>query len=139
MDDASQDEFLGDDLRVTTALMIGPSVRSATDPVLAQRLIESLDLFDDAHPRGAMPHEDESSPEVQRLEHKLDLLLHLVAESLHPERRIRWRRRSVATGLCCQRARCRRIVTAWRSISVACCPSPAFWVSRLRQPVEACR
>lgn len=49
MDDASQDEFLGDDLRVTTALMIGPSVRSATDPVLAQRLIESLDLFDDAH------------------------------------------------------------------------------------------
>ncbi|AKJ94978.1 hypothetical protein TVD_06230 [Thioalkalivibrio versutus] len=86
MDDASQDEFLGDDLRVTTALMIGPSVRPATDPVLAQRLIENLDLFDAAHPRGAMPHEDETSPEVQRLEHKLDLLLHLVAESLHPER-----------------------------------------------------
>ncbi|WP_018880662.1 PilZ domain-containing protein [Thioalkalivibrio sp. ALE30] len=86
MDDASKDEFLGEDLRVTTTLMIGPSQRPVTDPVLAQRLIESLDLFDDAHPRGAMPHEDEGAPEVQRLEHKLDLLLHLVAESLHPER-----------------------------------------------------
>ena len=86
MDESGQDEFLGEELRVTTDLMIGPSGRPTTDPVLAQRLIESLDLFDDTHSRGSMPHEDEAAPEVQRLEHKLDLLLHLVAESLHPER-----------------------------------------------------
>ncbi|WP_018861310.1 MULTISPECIES: PilZ domain-containing protein [unclassified Thioalkalivibrio] len=79
------DEYLGDDLRVTSALSIGPSERALTDPGLAQRLIESLDLFDDTHPR-SIPHEDESAPEIQRLEHKLDLLLHLVAESLHPQR-----------------------------------------------------
>lgn len=78
-------DYLGEDLRVTSALAIGPSDRGLTDPGLAQRLIESLDLFDDSHPR-AMPHEDEAAPEIQRLEHKLDLLLHLVAESLHPQR-----------------------------------------------------
>ncbi|WP_018174302.1 MULTISPECIES: PilZ domain-containing protein [unclassified Thioalkalivibrio] len=78
-------EYLGDDLRVSSALAVGPSERALTDPGLAQRLIESLDLFDDTHPR-SIPHEDETAPEIQRLEHKLDLLLHLVAESLHPER-----------------------------------------------------
>lgn len=76
---------LGDGLSVTTELALGASNRPLTDPGLAQRLIESLDLFDDTTAR-ASRHEDESSPEIQRLEHKLDLLLHLVAESLHPER-----------------------------------------------------
>ncbi|WP_026279781.1 PilZ domain-containing protein [Thioalkalivibrio sp. ALJ16] len=86
MDEASENEFLGEELRVSSPLMIGPSSRPLTDPVLAQRLIESLDLFDDSQSRAVSPHEEEGAPEVQRLEHKLDLLLHLVAESLHPER-----------------------------------------------------
>ncbi|WP_019626135.1 PilZ domain-containing protein [Thioalkalivibrio sp. ALJT] len=86
MDQTSENEFLGEELRVSCPLMIGPSRRPLTDPVLAQRLIERLDLFDDSQSRGPSAHEDEVAPEIQRLEHKLDLLLHLVAESLHPER-----------------------------------------------------
>ncbi|MGM0553435.1 MAG: PilZ domain-containing protein [Pseudomonadota bacterium] len=79
--------MLGDGLSVTTELSLGPSSRPLTDPGLAQRLIEGLDLFDDMHglSRGS-PHEDESYADIQRLEHKLDLLLHLVADSLHPQR-----------------------------------------------------
>lgn len=85
MDAQSEDEFLGEDLRVTTALMIGPSSKPPTDPLLAQRLIESLDLFDDGQ-RAVASHEEETTPEIQRLERKLDLVLYLVAESLHPQR-----------------------------------------------------
>lgn len=86
MDAESENDFLGEDLRVTTALLIGPSSKPPTDPLLAQRLIESLDLFDDGQPRAVASHEEEATPEIQRLERKLDLVLYLVAESLHPQR-----------------------------------------------------
>ncbi|WP_018935576.1 PilZ domain-containing protein [Thioalkalivibrio sp. ALJ24] len=88
MSEQDWSDWLGDTLTVRTSLAVGPTNRPVTRGELAERLVDGMELFEAGGGRGHAAHgvADETALELQRLERKLDLLVHLLAEALEPER-----------------------------------------------------
>ncbi|WP_019570020.1 PilZ domain-containing protein [Thioalkalivibrio sp. ALE11] len=88
MSEQDWSDWLGETLTVNTSLAVGPTSRPLTHGELAERLVDGIELFEAGGGRNHAAHgvADETAQELQRLERKLDLLVHLLAESLEPER-----------------------------------------------------
>ncbi|OOC11338.1 MULTISPECIES: PilZ domain-containing protein [Thioalkalivibrio] len=88
MSERDWSDWLGETLTVSTSLAVGPTMRPVTHGELAARLVDGIELFEASGSRNHPAHgaADETALELQRLERKLDLLVHLLAESLDPER-----------------------------------------------------
>ncbi len=73
-------EVLGEGLRVSLQLPVAPSERSITATDVATQLLDAIALLEDG-PQGVVG-DDPPSPELLRLEVKVDLLMNLVSASL---------------------------------------------------------